>query len=419
MRLGRASSTRSTSAIPRRPGPPARASWCPGRSRSTGRSRRSSSRLLRQRSGSRLARARPESAQRAAHAGRARATFARCAAHRHGPGRLTLGRVNGRLVAAEPRQSAIVIGPTQTGKTTGFAIPAILEWPGPVVATSVKTDLLRETLAARSSLPRSEHLGIRPDRQHRPAEDAGWTPLMECLTWQGAQRVADWLVRAARPRQRRRARPPPSGTRATAEGARADPARSRLQRRIHGAGRRSGSTRQEDEPRAIRARGERRGRSRRRVRGDLDVGRTHPRKRLRDRPDRPHRLHRPRRSRLRHDRRAPRRAPPRRRPPHRLPLRSRTRAAPPPAAVRDARPGDRRARLRPQPPRPASRSIRRCCSSSTSAPTSHPCASSPRSRRPAPDRGSSSSPSSRTWRRSTPSTAATARPRSSPTTARR
>ena len=28
---------------------------------------------------------------------------------------------------------------------------------------------------------------------------AGWTPLMECLTWQGAQRTADWLVRAARP----------------------------------------------------------------------------------------------------------------------------------------------------------------------------------------------------------------------------
>ena len=43
----------------------------------------------------------------------------------------------------------IVVGPVQTGKTTGFAVPAILEWQGPVVATSVKTDLLRETIAAR------------------------------------------------------------------------------------------------------------------------------------------------------------------------------------------------------------------------------------------------------------------------------
>ena len=28
---------------------------------------------------------------------------------------------------------------------------------------------------------------------------AGWTPLTVCLTWQGAQRVAEWLVRGARP----------------------------------------------------------------------------------------------------------------------------------------------------------------------------------------------------------------------------
>ncbi|MGH3025274.1 MAG: type IV secretory system conjugative DNA transfer family protein, partial [Gaiellaceae bacterium] len=68
------------------------------------------------------------------------------------PGRLTLGRVDGRLVAAEARQSVIVIGPVQTGKTSGFAVPAILEWRGPVVATSVKTDLLRETFVARGAL---------------------------------------------------------------------------------------------------------------------------------------------------------------------------------------------------------------------------------------------------------------------------
>jgi type IV secretion system protein VirD4 len=112
--------------------------------------------------------------------------------------RLTLGRVNRRLVFAEPRQSAIVIGPTQTGKTTGFAIPAILEWPGPVVATSVKTDLLRETLASRSSIPEAQTWVYDPTRSTGLEETAGWTPLMGCLTWQGAQRVADWLVRTAR-----------------------------------------------------------------------------------------------------------------------------------------------------------------------------------------------------------------------------
>ena len=113
-------------------------------------------------------------------------------------GRLTLGRVDGRLLVAEARQSVIVIGPTQTGKTTGFAIPAILEWEGPVVATSVKTDLLNETLEARRSLPGATTWIYDPTwSTGYPA--ARWTPLAKCLTWQGAQQVADWLVRAARP----------------------------------------------------------------------------------------------------------------------------------------------------------------------------------------------------------------------------
>jgi type IV secretion system protein VirD4 len=119
-------------------------------------------------------------------------------AHKHESGRLILGRVRGRLVVAEPRQSAIVIGPTQTGKTTGFAIPAILEWQGPVVATSVKTDLLRETLTARSSL-RGAKTWVYDPTGSTGLPGAGWTPLMECLNWRGAQRTADWLVRAARP----------------------------------------------------------------------------------------------------------------------------------------------------------------------------------------------------------------------------
>lgn len=113
------------------------------------------------------------------------------------PGRLTLGLVDGRLVAAEPRQSVIVVGPVQTGKTTGFAVPAILEWQGPVVATSVKTDLLRETIAARSAIP-DAHVWVYDPTGGTGMEAAGWTPLAACTTWQGAQRVAAWLASAAR-----------------------------------------------------------------------------------------------------------------------------------------------------------------------------------------------------------------------------
>lgn len=81
-------------------------------------------------------------------------------------GRLTLGRIGRRLVAAETRQSVLVIAPTQAGKTTGLVIPAILEWQGPVLATSVKRDLLDETLARRRGA-RRRSLDPRPERRHR------------------------------------------------------------------------------------------------------------------------------------------------------------------------------------------------------------------------------------------------------------
>lgn len=113
-------------------------------------------------------------------------------------GRLTLGLVDGGLVAAEPRQSVIVVGPVQTGKTSGFAIPAILEWHGPVVATSVKTDLLRETLGAREAIPGAE-VWVYDPTGSTDVPTAFWNPLDSCSTWQGAQRVAAWLVSSARP----------------------------------------------------------------------------------------------------------------------------------------------------------------------------------------------------------------------------
>lgn len=114
-----------------------------------------------------------------------------------GRGRLILGRANGQLIAAEERQSVLVIGPTQTGKTTGLAIPAILEWDGPVIATSVKTDLLHATVAARES--RDGKVWVYDPTSTSGQPGATWSPLAAAGTWGGAQRVAAWLVAAARP----------------------------------------------------------------------------------------------------------------------------------------------------------------------------------------------------------------------------
>ena len=112
--------------------------------------------------------------------------------------RLTLGRSNGRLVACEPEASLAVIGPTGCGKTAGFAIPALLEWTGPVVATSVKTDLLDATIDHRR---RCGTVWVYDPTGTSGQPPSDWSPLDACGSWQGATRTAAWMVEAAQARR--------------------------------------------------------------------------------------------------------------------------------------------------------------------------------------------------------------------------
>jgi type IV secretory pathway TraG/TraD family ATPase VirD4 len=113
------------------------------------------------------------------------------------PKRLTLGRHGGSLLAAEERQSVIVLAPTQTFKTTGFVIPALLEWEGPVLVTSVKNDLLTPTLARRKELGEVKIFDpTQVIKGEMPRSRV--TPLWAATEWQGAMRVAHWLMAAAR-----------------------------------------------------------------------------------------------------------------------------------------------------------------------------------------------------------------------------
>jgi type IV secretion system protein VirD4 len=108
--------------------------------------------------------------------------------------RLTLGRAGRRLLAARERESVIVFGPTMSHKTTGLAIPALLEWEGPVLATSVKSDLLGVTLARREAL--GEVMVFDP-AQVTGVETTHATPLRAATDWSGALEVAHWLATAA------------------------------------------------------------------------------------------------------------------------------------------------------------------------------------------------------------------------------
>jgi type IV secretion system protein VirD4 len=108
-------------------------------------------------------------------------------------GRLALGYHRGRLLRAEQRHALVAFGPPQSGKSAGLAIPALLEWRGPAVASSIKTDLLGATFARRREL--GEAFVFDPFELSGVAGHT-WSPLRKASSWDGALEVA-WRLAAA------------------------------------------------------------------------------------------------------------------------------------------------------------------------------------------------------------------------------
>jgi type IV secretion system protein VirD4 len=108
-------------------------------------------------------------------------------------GRLALGRCGGRLLYAEQRHALVAFGPPQSGKSAGLAVPALLEWDGPAVASSIKTDLLSCTVSRRRALG---PVFVFDPFELSGAEAQTWSPLRGAATWDGALEVA-WRLAAA------------------------------------------------------------------------------------------------------------------------------------------------------------------------------------------------------------------------------
>jgi type IV secretion system protein VirD4 len=108
-------------------------------------------------------------------------------------GRLVLGRIGGRLVSAEQRHALVAFGPPQSGKSAGLAVPALLEWDGPAVASSIKTDLLESTEGRRRAL--GQVFVFDPFALSGRAAQT-WSPLHAAATWDGALEVA-WRLASA------------------------------------------------------------------------------------------------------------------------------------------------------------------------------------------------------------------------------
>jgi type IV secretory pathway TraG/TraD family ATPase VirD4 len=82
------------------------------------------------------------------------------------------------------------VGASQSGKTSGVVIPAILEWRGPVVVTSVKRDVVAST--ARWRATRGEVQCLEPGRD----DGLTWDPLEGVRTHRDALRAAASLALA-------------------------------------------------------------------------------------------------------------------------------------------------------------------------------------------------------------------------------
>ncbi|MEL6894236.1 MAG: type IV secretory system conjugative DNA transfer family protein, partial [Actinomycetota bacterium] len=129
-----------------------------------------------------------------------------------------LGTHDRRILAVESRHSLLVVGATQTHKTTGLAVPAILEADDKaIIAVSVKDDLVADTIGWRSQLPgqcwvfdptnvlssktdADLSMLVGDDLRHAQLRPrivrASWSPLSNATTWQGALTTAFDLTRA-------------------------------------------------------------------------------------------------------------------------------------------------------------------------------------------------------------------------------
>ena len=129
--------------------------------------------------------------------------------HAPHPGRFILGTLGRRLVATEhqpsekarrfprrarrgDRSSVAIIGPTRCGKTV-TAIGGILDWDGPAILSSVKTDLMAATVGWRRRLG---DVRVFDPTQSTNESSSGWSPLRGAATIPGAQQAARALVDA-------------------------------------------------------------------------------------------------------------------------------------------------------------------------------------------------------------------------------
>ncbi|MFI6133746.1 type IV secretory system conjugative DNA transfer family protein [Micromonospora sp. NPDC051141] len=111
--------------------------------------------------------------------------------------RVVLGTYRGVPVAAGRYRPVLVLGPQRSRKTTSLVTPTLLEWDGPALVTSVRTDVLSATIRKRRAM--GEVSVFEPaERLVRGSAVKKWNPLDDCRTWEGAIVAARSLTESSR-----------------------------------------------------------------------------------------------------------------------------------------------------------------------------------------------------------------------------
>ncbi len=109
-------------------------------------------------------------------------------ARRRADPRVRLGDHRHRPVWLPSDEHLLALGPTGSGKSSALAIPALLEWPGAVVVTDPKGELIRTTLAHRRTLGQVAVFAplMKPT--------ARWDPVGSIQSSEDALKVAAFLM---------------------------------------------------------------------------------------------------------------------------------------------------------------------------------------------------------------------------------
>lgn len=98
------------------------------------------------------------------------------------------------LLAAEDCISAVALGPNGSGKTTGLLVPNVLEWDGPVVMTTTKSQDVSLVLARRQALG---PVWVVAPAGCPGVETSSWSPVDYSVDEESADRMAEWLCEAS------------------------------------------------------------------------------------------------------------------------------------------------------------------------------------------------------------------------------